>query len=305
VLPILSAWQLQLQACDDEQIMIEDKVTIHTLKEKKQRGEPIVMLTASDYPSALALDRSGVDAILVGDTLAMVALGYDTTLAVTMDDMLHHAKAVARGAKRAHLIGDMPFMSYQPSAAEAVRNAGRYLQEANMNAVKLEGGRAQTKTIRAIVQSGIPVMGHIGLTPQSVNAMGGWKVQGRGVQTAIKLIEDAQVLQDAGCYAIVLEAIPDRLAEWITRHLEIPTIGIGAGVGCDGQVLVTHDVLGMFDRFTPKFVRRYANLGEAMSAAFTAYADDVRARRFPSSEHVFSISDDAWTEVQTQLERTF
>jgi 3-methyl-2-oxobutanoate hydroxymethyltransferase len=235
----------------------------------------------------------------------MVVLGYETTLAVTMDDMLHHAKAVARGAKRAHLIGDMPFMSYQVSVPEAVRNAGRFLQEANLHAVKLEGGRAMADTIRAITQAGIPVMGHVGLTPQSVHALGGWKAQGRDVETALRLIEDARAVQDAGCYAIVLESIPDRLAELISRDLDIPTIGIGAGAGCDGQVLVTHDVLGMFDRFTPKFVKRYANLSETMTAAFTAYAQDVRTRRFPSAEHVYSISDDAWAEVQAQIKRVF
>ncbi len=278
------------------------KVTTHTLRLKKGRGEPITMLTAYDYPTALALDRAGVDAILVGDSLGMVVLGYETTLPVTMEDMLHHCKAVARGAKTAHLIGDMPFMSYQVSATEAVRNAGRFLQEAGMDAVKLEGGRDMASTIEAIAAAGIPVMGHIGLTPQSVHKLGGYRTQGKSAEAARRLVEDARLLEEAGCYAIVLEAIPDRVAELISHRLAIPTIGIGAGAGCDGQVLVTHDLLGLFDRFTPKFVKKYANLHTEMARAFAEYIADVGQHRFPAPEHAHPIDDEEFRALLEELE---
>lgn len=278
------------------------KVTTHSLRAKKERGEPISMLTAYDYPTALAIDRAGVDAILVGDSLGMVVLGYENTLPVTMDDMLHHCKAVARGATIAHLVGDMPFMSYQVSTAEAVRNAGRFLQEAGMDAVKLEGGREVAATIEAIVAAGIPVMGHLGLTPQSVHKLGGYKTQGKTAEAARRLIEDAHILEDAGCYAVVLEAVPDRVAELISHRLHIPTIGIGAGAGCDGQVLVTHDLLGLFDRFTPKFVRQYAQLHAEMSRAFTAYVADVRQHQFPGPEHSHTIDDQEFRALLEALE---
>jgi 3-methyl-2-oxobutanoate hydroxymethyltransferase len=278
------------------------KVTTHTLRSKKERGEPITMLTAYDYPTALAIDRAGVDSILVGDSLGMVVLGYETTLPVTMEDMLHHSKAVARGAKTAHLVGDMPFMSYQVSIPEAVRNAGRFLQEAGMDAVKLEGGRDMATTIEAIVSAGIPVMGHIGLTPQSVHKLGGWKTQGKSAEAARRLVEDAHLLEEAGCYAIVLEAIPDRVAELISHRISIPTIGIGAGAGCDGQVLVTHDLLGLFDRFTPKFVKKYANVHAEMARAFAEYIEDVQKNRFPMPEHAHAIDDEEFRELLEELE---
>lgn len=266
-----------------------ERITVRTLADKKARGQPITMLTAYDYPTALILDRAGVDAILVGDSLGMVVLGYENTLSVTMEEMLHHCKAVARGARFAHLVGDMPFLSYQVSAAEAVRNAGRFLQEAGMHAVKLEGGRDVVPVVAAITAAGIPVMGHIGLTPQSIHRLGGWKVQGKSAAAARQLLDEARLLEDAGCYAIVLEAIPDRIAGMITQSVSIPTIGIGAGADCDGQVLVTHDLLGIYDRFTPKFVRRYAELGAAMEQAFRSFIDDVAARRFPAREHSYGM----------------
>jgi 3-methyl-2-oxobutanoate hydroxymethyltransferase len=231
------------------------KVTTRTLMAMKARGEVISMLTAYDYPTALAVDRAGIDLILVGDSLGMVVLGYENTLPVTMEDMLHHCKAVVRGARAAMLIGDMPFMSYQVSVEDAVRNAGRFLQEGGMDAVKLEGGRERAEAIRRIVGAGIPVMGHLGLTPQSVHQLGGFRPQGRKAEDALRLIEDATILQEAGCFSLVFESIPERLAGLVTEQLEIPTIGIGAGAGCNGQVLVTHDLIGLFDRFTPKFVK--------------------------------------------------
>ncbi|HNB51230.1 MAG TPA: 3-methyl-2-oxobutanoate hydroxymethyltransferase, partial [Anaerolineales bacterium] len=261
------------------------KVTTRTFRLKKRRAEPITMLTAYDYATAMAIDKAGIDSILVGDSLGMVVLGYENTLPVTMEDMLHHCKAVARGAKSALLIGDMPFMSYQISIPDAVRNAGRFLQEAGMDAVKLEGGRERADAIRAITSAGIPVVGHLGLTPQSVHQLGGFRAQAKEAAAAKALLEDALILQEAGCFAIVLEAIPTRLAELVSKQLEIPTIGIGAGVGCDGQVLVTHDLLGLFDRFTPSFVKKYANLHEVMFDAITAYKDDVDRQLFPASEH--------------------
>ncbi len=277
------------------------KVTVRTLRAKKRRGEPITMLTAYDYPSALAVDNAGTDVILVGDSLGMVVLGYDTTLPVTMDDMLHHCKAVARGAKYALLVGDMPFMSYQVSVEEAVRNAGRFLQEAGMDAVKLEGGRERLETIRAIVSAGIPVMGHIGLTPQSVHQLGGFRAQGKTAAAAKRLVEDALALQEAGVFSIVLESVPGRLAELISRKLEVPTIGIGAGVGCDGQVLVFHDVLGLFDRFTPRFVKQYAHLHAVIAEALRAYNDDVLARRFPAAEHTVEMKEEEWEMLEKML----
>ncbi len=278
------------------------KVTTLTFRERKEHGEPITVLTAYDYATALAADRVGIDCLLVGDSLGMVVLGYENTLAVTMDDMLHHAKAVARGAKTPLLIGDMPFMSYQVSIQEAVRNAGRFLSEANMDAIKLEGGREIAATAEAIVNVGIPVMGHIGLTPQSVHKLGGYKAQGRTAIAARRLIEDALTLQDAGCFSIVLEAVPDKVAELISRKLTIPTIGIGAGAGCDGQVLVSHDLLGIFDRFTPKFVKKYANFHGEMLRAFTEYKNEVIAHQFPTHEHTYSIPDEEWDELMAELE---
>jgi len=277
------------------------KVTTLTFRQKKERGEPITMLTAYDYPTAMAVDKAGIDSILVGDSLAMVVLGYENTLPVTMEEMLHHARAVARGAKSALLVGDMPFMSYQVSVEEAVRNAGRFLQQGGMDAIKLEGGRERADAIRAITGAGIPVMGHIGLTPQSVHQLGGFRAQGKTASAAKRLLEDAQALEEAGAFSLVLESVPARLAEVISKHISIPTIGIGAGTGCDGQVLVTHDLLGLFDRFTPKFVKKYTNLHETMHKAFTDYIDDVESKRFPAQEHTIEMSDEEWDAFQKEL----
>jgi 3-methyl-2-oxobutanoate hydroxymethyltransferase len=278
------------------------KTTTHTFRQRKERGEPITMLTAYDYATALAADRAGIDSVLVGDSLGMVVLGYENTLSVTMEDMLHHCKAVARGAKIPLLIGDMPFMSYQVSTQEAVRNAGRFLAEGGMDTVKLEGGREVASTVEAIVTAGIPVVGHIGLTPQSIHKLGGYKAQGRTAAAARRLIEDALILEDAGCFAIVLEAVPDRVAELISQKLAVPAIGIGAGPGCDGQVLVTHDLLGLFDRFTPKFVKKYAEVHADMMRAFEEYKKDVTTHHFPGEEHTYSIPDDEWRALLTELE---
>jgi 3-methyl-2-oxobutanoate hydroxymethyltransferase len=277
------------------------KVTTLTFRRKKQRGEAITMLTAYDYPTALAIDLSGIDSILVGDSLGMVVLGYANTLPVTMEDMLHHSRAVARGAQFALLIGDMPFMSYQTDIKDAVRNAGRFLQEGGMDAVKLEGGRERADAVRAIIAAGIPVMGHLGLTPQSVNQLGGFRPQGREAAAARRLVEDAQILQEAGCFSIVLESVPARLARFISQRLEIPTIGIGAGVGCDGQVLVTHDLLGLFDRFTPKFVKKYANLHAEMARAFTEYKKDVESCSFPGEEHSVEMPEEEWQALMEKI----
>jgi 3-methyl-2-oxobutanoate hydroxymethyltransferase len=270
------------------------KVTTLTYRQKKERGEIITMLTAYDYPTALAMDKAGVDSILVGDSLGMVVLGYENTLPVTMEEMLHHSRAVSRGAKAALLIGDMPFMSYQVSVEEATRNAGRFLQQGGMDAVKLEGGRDRADAIRSIVSAGIPVMGHLGLTPQSVNQLGGFRAQGKTALAAQRLVEDALILEQAGCFSIVLESVPARLAELISRKISIPTIGIGAGAGCDGQVLVTHDLLGLFERFTPKFVKKYANFHAEMQKAFADFIEDVETRHFPAQEHTVEMDDSEW-----------
>ena len=279
------------------------KVSTLRLKQKKVDRQPITMLTAYDYATAQAIDRAEIDVILVGDSLGMVVLGYENTLPVTMDEMIHHSKAVARGARLALLVGDMPFLSYQVSTEEAVRNAGRFLQQGGMDAVKLEGGRERRAAVEAIVGVGIPVMGHLGLTPQSVHQLGGFRPQARDESAAVRLVEDAEILQDAGCFALVLESIPGRLAELVSRRIDIPTIGIGAGVGCDGQVLVTHDLLGLFDRFTPRFVKKYADLHGSMAQAFLAYREDVAARRFPASEHTVDMPDEAWRSVESRLGR--
>jgi 3-methyl-2-oxobutanoate hydroxymethyltransferase len=270
------------------------KVTTRTFREKKERGEPITMLTAYDYPTAAAMDQAGVDSILVGDSLAMVVLGYENTLPVTMEEMLHHCRAVSRGAKTALLIGDMPFMSYQISVEEAVRNAGRFLQQGSMDAVKLEGGRERIEAVRAITSAGIPVMGHLGLTPQSIHQLGGFRAQGKTATAAKRLLEDALLLEEAGCFSIVLESVPARLAELVSQRLHIPTIGIGAGVGCDGQVLVSHDLLGLFDRFTPKFVKKYADFHAEMQRAFGEYIQDVQAKTFPAEEHSVDMAEEEW-----------
>ena len=270
------------------------KVTTLAFRQKKERGEIISMLTAYDYPTALAMDQAGVDSILVGDSLGMVVLGYANTLPVTMEEMLHHSRAVSRGAQHALLIGDMPFMSYQASVEDAVRNAGRFLQQGGMDAVKLEGGRERADAVRAIVGAGIPVMGHLGLTPQSVHQLGGFRPQGKNASAAKRLLEDALILEEAGVFSLVLESVPARLAEYISQKISIPTIGIGAGAGCDGQVLVTHDLLGLFDRFTPKFVKKYADFHGEMKRAFGEYLEEVQTRQFPGMEHSVEMKDDEW-----------
>ena len=259
------------------------RVTVPAIRAMKSQ-QRIGMLTAYDYPSAKAVDAAGADIILVGDSLGMVVLGYPDTLSVTVDDMIHHTRAVARGVSRALIVGDMPYLSYHVSAEETVQNAGRFIQ-VGAQAVKIEGGKpSRIKTIEALIDAEIPVMGHIGLTPQSVNALGGFKVQGKGTEEAHRLIEEAIALEGAGCFSIVLECVPTELASFITERLSIPTIGIGAGPSCDGQVLVFHDVLGLYDGMKPKFVRRYAELGEEMQKALTVFLDDIRAGRFPDEK---------------------
>lgn len=282
---------------------VRQKVTIPALVTKKQQGSPITMLTAYDYSSALLVDKAGIDIILVGDSLAMVMMGLDSTNPVTMEVMLHHGRMVARGAKQAFLVGDMPFMSFQVSVAEAVRNAGRFLQEGGMEAVKLEGGRAMADRVQAITQAGIPVMGHIGLTPQSVSSLGGYKVQGKTAVAAYTLLQDALALQEAGCFSLVLEAVPAPVAAEISRRLDIPTLGIGAGAGCDGQVLVYHDVLGLFDKFQPKFVKQYAHIGEQILQALGQYRQEVTEKTFPAESHTFTMPDEEWAQFLILVEQ--
>ena len=268
------------------------KNTSVTFKESKKNGEKLTMLTAYDYTTAKLLDESGVDSILVGDSLGMVVLGYDDTLSVTMEDMIHHSAAVARGAKNALVITDMPFMSYQTSVYDAVVNAGRLVKEGKAQAVKLEGGIEFCEHIKAIVKASIPVCAHIGLTPQSINAFGGFKVQGKGREEAQRLIDEARAVEDAGAFAVVLECVPAKLAKKISESISIPTIGIGAGAGCDGQVLVYQDMLAMYSDFKPKFVKQYAQIGSVMKDAFRQYIDEVKSGAFPSEEHTFKIDDD-------------
>jgi 3-methyl-2-oxobutanoate hydroxymethyltransferase len=267
------------------------KVTILDLQKKKRAEQPITMLTAYDYSSALLVDQAAIDVVLVGDSLGMVMMGLTSTVPVTMEEMLHHCRAVARGAPHSFLVGDMPFLSYQADIAEAVRNAGRFLKEGQMEAVKLEGGREVVAAIRAIVAAGIPVMGHIGLTPQSMSKLGGYRVQGTDAQSAERLLDEALALAEAGCFSIVLEAMPAPVAAVVSRRCPVPTIGIGAGAGCDGQVLVYHDMLGLFDRFTPRFVKQYTNLRGIIAQALEEYRSDVLAGRFPEQEHTYAISE--------------
>jgi len=263
------------------------KVTTAVIREMKRKGEKITVLTAYDCPTALVVDEAGVDIILVGDSLGMVVLGYDSTIPVTMEDMLHHTKAVSRAVKRALVIGDMPFMSYQISAEEALYNAGRFLQEADAHGVKLEGGREVAEITRRITSAGIPVMAHLGLTPQSVHQIGGYRVQGKDEASAKRILEDAKMLEEAGAFSLVLECVPASLARLVTESISIPTIGIGAGIHCDGQVLVLHDMLGMFEKFTPKFVKQYAQLNVLMKEGVRQYVDEVRGGLFPEKKHSF------------------
>ncbi|MBM7615249.1 3-methyl-2-oxobutanoate hydroxymethyltransferase [Alkaliphilus hydrothermalis] len=268
------------------------KFTTASFNKAKGEGHKISMLTAYDYSTAKLLDEAGVDSILVGDSLGMVVLGYENTLQVTLEDMIHHTRAVARGAKRALVIGDMPFLSYHVSVEETIKNAGRLIQEGNAHAVKLEGGREVLDKVEALVKAQIPVMGHLGLTPQSVNMLGGFKVQGKNEAQAKKMIEDAKLLQEAGVFAIVLECVPEKLAKLITESIDIPTIGIGAGKYCDGQVLVTQDMLGMYSDFTPKFVKKYTDIGSIVKEAVAAYGKEIQEGVFPEAKHTFAIDEE-------------
>ncbi len=270
---------------------IRVKKSVLTFRNAKQKNERLTMLTAYDYSTAKLIDASGIDSVLVGDSLGMVMLGYEDTLSVTMEDMIHHTKAVARGVKDALVVSDLPFMSYQTSVYDAVVNAGRLIKEGRAQAVKLEGGLEVCPQIKAIVEASIPVMAHLGLTPQSVNAFGGFKVQGKDEKAARSLIKQAKAVEAAGAFAVVLECIPAKLAELITKSISIPTIGIGAGNGCDGQVLVYQDMLGLYSDFTPKFVKRYAEIGPQMENAIEDYISEVKSGAFPAAEHTFALSD--------------
>lgn len=268
------------------------KNTTVTFKKAKEEKRKLTMLTAYDYSFAKLMDESGVDSILVGDSVGMVCLGYEDTLSVTMEDMIHHTAAVSRGAKNALVVADMPFMSYQTSVYDAVVNAGRLIKEGRAHAVKLEGGFEVTEQIKAIVAASIPVVGHIGLTPQSINAFGGFKVQGKSEEAAQKLLDEARAVEKAGAFAVVLECVPEKLAAKISEEISIPTIGIGAGAGCDGQVLVYQDMLGLFSDFTPKFVKKFADAGAVVREAFAGYIKEVQAGTFPAKEHTFKMDDD-------------
>lgn len=276
------------------------KVTIHTLRQMKERGEKIAMLTAYDATFARLLDEAGADVLLVGDSLGMVVQGHETTLPVTLEEIAYHCRAVVRGARRAHVVGDMPFMSYQASWEQGVTNAGRLMKEGNCHSVKLEGGAVHAELVHRLVNAGIPVMGHIGLTPQSYHQLGGFKVQGREVGGRERLLSDARTLEEAGVYAIVLEAIPADIARDVTAAVSVPTIGIGAGTGCDGQVLVSYDALGMDESFKPRFVRRYATLGATIKEAIGHYVADVRSGAFPSDAESFSIAENKATPSQIE-----
>ena len=268
------------------------KNTVQAFKEAKNNHTKLAMLTAYDYSTAKLQDEAGIHGILVGDSLGNVILGYEDTISVTMEDMIHHGAAVARGAKNALVVVDMPFMSYQTSVYDAVVNAGRLMKEGRANAVKLEGGVSVCPQIKAITDAGIPVMAHLGLTPQSINAFGGFKVQGKNEAAARKLIDDAKAVEEAGAFALVLECVPAKLAKIISEQLTIPTIGIGAGAGCDGQILVYQDMLGMFSDYTPKFVKRFAEVGSVMKEAFANYIKEVQAETYPAEEHTFKIDDE-------------
>ena len=267
------------------------KNTAAGFKQQKENGEKITMLTAYDYCTAKLMDGAGINGLLVGDSLGMVMLGYEDTISVTMEDMIHHTAAVARGAENALIVADMPFMSYQTSVYDAVYNAGRLMKEGRCQAVKLEGGLSVCPQIRAITEASVPVMAHIGLTPQSVNAFGGFEVQGKTEEAARRLLQEAKAVEEAGAFAVVLECVPAKLSALISKEISIPTIGIGAGAGCDGQILVYQDMLAMYSDFTPKFVKKYADIGKAMQEGIAAYIDEVRKGAFPAPEHEFKISD--------------
>jgi len=276
------------------------KISILDLQSKKQKGEKITMLTAYDYPFARLLDEAGVDSILVGDSLGMVMLGYESTLPVSMEEMLHHVKAVKKGVKRAFLIGDLPFMSYQASKEEAIKNAG-LLMKAGCDAIKLEGGKEVFDTVKFIVDMGIPVLGHIGLTPQSVSKLGGYRVQGRDKKSALRILESAMALEAAGAFGIVLECIPYLLAKLITEKISIITIGIGAGPFCDGQVLVLHDLLGIFEDKKPKFVKVYADLAPIIKQAVSSFIDEIKTKKFPDLHHAYALPKEVWEEILKEI----
>ena len=280
--------------------MEQTKLTVLDIRARKNSGSMITSLTAYDYPWALLIDKAGIDIILVGDSLGMVVLGYEDTVAVTMDEMLHHTRAVSRAVKHSLVVGDMPFGSYNSSLEKAVENATRFIKEGGADSVKLEGGKNMAPVAAAIIKAGIPVQGHIGLTPQTVSALGGYKAQGKSAEAARALIEDARALEDAGCFSIVLEAVTDQIAKMVTEAVSIPTIGIGSGIHCDGQVLVTHDMVGLFDRFTPKFVKQYVKINESINNAITSYKEDVEKKMFPEKKHTFTIKADELEKVRTK-----
>lgn len=278
------------------------KQTVQKLLEKKGQGEKISMLTCYDYSTAKIMDAAGLDMLLVGDSLGNVILGYEDTISVTMEDMIHHTSAVSRGAKNAMVVADMPFLSYQTSVYDAVVNAGRLMKEGRAGAVKLEGGKVVCEQIKAIVNASIPVVAHLGMTPQSVNTLGGFKVQAKTLDAARQLIEDAKEVEQAGAFAVVLECVPAKLAQLISKTLTIPTIGIGAGAGCDGQVLVYQDMLGMFSDYKPKFVRKFADVGKVMQEAFVLYQEEIQNGNFPAQEHTFTISDEIIEKLEKETE---
>lgn len=273
------------------------KITTSTVKRMKKQGEKITMLTAYDYPTAVALEEAEIEMLLVGDSLGMVVLGYEDTTKVTMEDMVHHTKAVVRGASKPLIVADLPFLSYHIDLGETVRNAGRLIQEGGAGAVKLEGGVEVVAQVKAITNAGIPVMGHIGLTPQSIHQMGGYYIQGKTEESANKLLKEAKALEEAGAFAIVLECVPEEVASYITQHVTVPTIGIGAGKGCDGQVLVSHDLLGLYPRSVPKFVKQYTELKETIVSAGQAYRQEVKEGQFPAEEHTFYLKGEVATKL--------
>ena len=280
------------------------KLSIFDLQAKVARGEKIFQVTAVDFPTAQLVDRAGIDCILIGDSVGMTALGYSSTVPVTMDEMLHHARAVARAAKSAILVGDLPLGAYHASTEDAIHNAMRMVKEGGADVVKLEGGEDFAPMAEAVVRAGIPVMAHIGLTPQLMSKLGGFKVQGKSASAGLQLLKDALAMERAGCFAIVLEAIPDRVAQIITERLAIPTIGIGAGPHCDGQNIVLHDMVGLFDRFTPKFVKRYANCWDVIGKALADFQEDVHKGQFPLPEHSFTMKEDEYQAFQEKLDKS-
>jgi len=281
--------------------MSSEKVTVRTVQDMKERGERITMLTAYDYPTAKQINDAGIDMILVGDSCAMVVHGHENTLTATMDMMVLHCAAVARGCPRTMVIADMPFGSFQYSIDDTMRNAARFVTEARVDGVKFEAAPQHIEKTRAIVEMGIPVVGHVGLHPQSVGVLGGLKVQGKSIETARKVMREAMALQEAGAFAIIFEAVPGKLSAYVTKKLHVPTISIGGGPGCSGQLLVTHDVLGLFDRFTPKFAKQYVNLSQIMGETFTQYAQEVRAAQFPGPEHTYSMSEEVMAAIEAEF----